>query len=158
MEKIKIPNGLFAYRTTAEETHLLGGRGICDECNQFAEQGYLVPVLNHYQCPKCFYNFKNYSINYPEDRAIELRRMEYYEHLIPLSVEIKDWSDREHLLDLMDSADLYPYVFPGDTDDGKTCLIYIHGQMIVQFINEEKPRARIFYRDGTIEEPKEEAS
>lgn len=158
MEKIKIPNGLFAYRATAEETFKIGGFGTCDECGQFAAKGYLVPVLNHYQCPKCFREFKYYSSNYPEDLPFQQRTMEYFESKIPVGIEITDWNDREHLLDLMDSADLYPYIFPGDTADGKTCLIYIHGQMIVQFINEEKPRVRIFYRDGTIEESKEEAS
>lgn len=158
MEKIKIPNGVFAYRATAEDTLKIGGFGRCDDCGQFAVKGYLVPVLNHYQCPKCFHEFKSFAKNYPEDRPFEQKTMEYFESKIPLGVEISDWSDREHLLELMDSADLYPYVFPGDTDDGQTCLIYIHHDLIVQFINEEKPRARIYHRDGTIDEPQEVAT
>jgi len=155
MEKIKIPNGLFAYRATAEDTFKIGGFGTCDDCGQFAAKGYLVPVLNHYQCPRCFHEFKSFAKNYPEDLSFQKRTMEYFESKIPLGVEISDWADREHLLELMDSADLYPYVFSGDTADGKTCLIYIHSQMIVQFINEEKPRARIYHRDGTIDDPQE---
>lgn len=158
MEKIKIPNGLFAYRATAEDTFKIGGFGTCDDCGQFAAKGYLVPVLNHYQCPRCFHEFKSFAKNYPEDLSFQQRTMEYFESKIPLGVEISDWADREHLLELMDSADLYPYVFPGDTDDGQTCLIYIHHDLIVQFINEVKPRARIYHRDGTIDDPQEVAT
>lgn len=158
MEKIKIPNRLFAYRATAEDTFKIGGFGTCDVCGQFAAKGYLVPVLNHYQCPRCFHEFKSFAKNYHEDLSFQQRTMEYFESKIPLGVEISDWADREHLLELMDSADLYPYVFPGDTDDGQTCLIYIHHDLIVQFINEEKPRARIYHRDGTIDEPQEVAT
>ena len=155
MEKIKIPNGLFAYRATAEDTFKIGGFGTCDDCGQFAAKGYLVPVLNHYQCSKCFHEFKSFAKNYLVDLPFQQRTMEYFESKIPLGVEISDWADREHLLELMDSADLYPYVFSGDTDDGQTCLIYIHHDLIVQFINEDKPRARIYHRDGTIDEPQE---
>jgi hypothetical protein len=158
MEKIKIPNGLFAYRATAEDTFKIGGFGTCDDCGQFAAKGYLVPVLNHYQCPRCFHEFKSSAKNYPEDLPFQQRTMEYFESKIPLGVEISDWADREHLLELMDSADLYPYVFPGDTDNGQTCLIYIHHDLIVQFISEEKPRVRIYHRDGTIDEPQEVAT
>lgn len=54
MRKMLTKAGLIAYHTTAAEITLIGGFGICDECGKHSHEGYLVPVLNHWQCPKCF--------------------------------------------------------------------------------------------------------
>lgn len=48
MKKGKTSVGWIYYKTTTEEIFRLGGRGICDECNEFQRDGgYLIPVLNH---------------------------------------------------------------------------------------------------------------
>ncbi len=85
MEKSKLANGLVYYKATAAETALLGGYGICDECSAPAPEGYLVPVLNHYQCEECFKSWAARAKNYPEDRGFELRRMTYFEAMIPMT-------------------------------------------------------------------------
>jgi len=87
MKKIKTKIGYIAYETTSQVTELLGGRGICDECNCFAPVGYLVPVLNHYQCPKCFKEWSSRGNYYPEDIPIEQRNAAYYESVIPVTDE-----------------------------------------------------------------------
>lgn len=52
MKALRTKRGLIAYHTTAAETTLIGGMGICDECGKASPDGYLVPVLNHWQCPE----------------------------------------------------------------------------------------------------------
>ncbi len=84
MIKTTTKNGLIAYECTAVETVLLGGCGICDDCGNYAPTGYLVPVLNHYQCPECFAEFNLRAKRYPEDAHIEARTAAYFEDLIPL--------------------------------------------------------------------------
>lgn len=84
MKKMMTKNGLIAYEATAEDTYLLGGYGICDDCGNFAPAGYLVPVLNHYQCPECFAEFNIRAKRYPEDAKIERRTAEYFERMIPM--------------------------------------------------------------------------
>ena len=105
MEKFKMDCGLIAYRAAAEDTCELGGAGICDECGEFAAKGFLIPVLNHYQCESCFQAFQEFATYYPEDAEIEQRNEVYFEERIPIAPEISDWSDHRHLLELMDNAD-----------------------------------------------------
>jgi len=85
MKKIKTAVGYTAYETTAIETTKLGGIGVCDECNKFAASGYLVPVLNHYQCPKCFDSWNKRAKYYQEDIEFETQTESYFESKIPLT-------------------------------------------------------------------------
>ena len=48
-----------------------GGAGICDNCGIAVLEGYYVPVLNHYLCPKCYQNFTQRTPYYPEDAHFE---------------------------------------------------------------------------------------
>lgn len=85
MYKVKLLCGYTAYKALWSETMMIGGLGICDECNKFAPEGYLVPVLNHYQCPKCHEDWRERAVYYPEDVWSEKRYEQYYESHIPLS-------------------------------------------------------------------------
>ena len=87
MKKIKTSVGYTAYQATAYETALLGGAGICDHCGEFADEGYLVPVLNHYMCPECFKDWEQRGRFYPEDLPVEQRTIAYYEAMIPVEGE-----------------------------------------------------------------------
>ena len=89
MLKFRTRQGYVAYRCTASETALLGGMGVCDDCGKFSETGFLVPVLNHYMCPRCFEDWQNRGHYYPEDVPIEQRRAAYYENIIPMEVSEK---------------------------------------------------------------------
>ena len=72
LKKFKIPQGFTVYKMTAQNTSMLfGGRGVCDECGDYSKEGYYIPVLNHYQCQECFYNWTSYAKYYIEDRPIE---------------------------------------------------------------------------------------
>lgn len=79
MRKMLTKAGLIAYHTTAAEITLIGGFGICDECGKHSHEGYLVPVLNHWQCPKCFNDWKDRARYYPEDAPFERHTAAYYE-------------------------------------------------------------------------------
>jgi hypothetical protein len=84
MEKFYTYSGLIAYKTTTEEIMSIGGLGICDECGQFIPSGgYLIPVLNHWQCQECFNDWKSRARYYPEDAPFEARCAKYYEAMIP---------------------------------------------------------------------------
>lgn len=83
MKKINMACGHIAFEATALDTTFLGGRGICDDCGKFALRGYLVPVLNHYQCPACYEQFASVAKYYPEDRPYEDQVAAYYVSKIP---------------------------------------------------------------------------
>lgn len=84
MKRINTEKGFIVYRALAEETARLGGCGVCDHCNEFALSGYLIPVLNHYLCEKCFDEWIKRSTYYPEDVEIEKGAAKCYENLIPV--------------------------------------------------------------------------
>ena len=84
MKKITTTAGHIAYEVTAAETHRLGGLGICDDCNANPPHGYLISVMNHFQCPECFEDWCNRTVCYDEDAPIEAKNAEYYELMIPL--------------------------------------------------------------------------
>lgn len=89
MKKMHTKSGLIAYKTTTEEIQRIGGIGICDECGKASfEGGYLIPVLNHWQCPDCFDEWQQRAKYYPEDEPIEARNASYYEAMIPTTEEI----------------------------------------------------------------------
>lgn len=84
MQKLLTPHGYIAYRTTTAEIQSIGGLGVCDECGEHhPEGGYLVPVLNHWMCEKCFNEWESDARYYPEDIPVQNRRAAYYESLIP---------------------------------------------------------------------------
>lgn len=85
MKRLRTKRGLIAYHTTAAETCLIGGLGICDDCGTASPDGYLVPVLNHWQCPACFKDWANRAKHYPEDDEFEIRTARYYESRIPMT-------------------------------------------------------------------------
>lgn len=96
MEKFYTKNGLIAYKTTTAEIQSIGGLGICDECGQFhPEGGFLVPVLNHWQCEACFNECKDRLQKYPEDMLYEARRAEYYEARIPVTAREEQETEQE---------------------------------------------------------------
>lgn len=89
MIKNKLPNGLIYYKTTTLEIRSIGGLGICDECGQFhPEGGYLVPVLNHWQCKSCFEDWRSRCRHYPEDDEYEEQVCRMYEKRIPCTTII----------------------------------------------------------------------
>lgn len=84
MQKSKSKSGHIYYKATSNEIALLGGFGICDHCNKFANNGFLVPILNHYMCKNCFDEWDSRATYYPEDTYIEAKRASYYEAMIPM--------------------------------------------------------------------------
>ncbi len=90
MEKTKSKCGYVVYAATADETHRLGGMGICDYCGKAAETGYLIPVLNSYYCHECYDEWDSVGKYYPEDIAVQNRVAEYYESRIPMSGDNKN--------------------------------------------------------------------
>lgn len=82
MKQIKSKAGYTVFETTADDVTKLGGAGICDFCNCFAQKGYLIPVLNSYICPKCYSDWDNSGKMYAEDLDVEKKRIEYYESKI----------------------------------------------------------------------------
>lgn len=58
--------------------------GICDNCNSTSITGYYIAVLNQWFCQKCFYEWYNKAVNYPEDRNIEEKNFEFYKKLFEL--------------------------------------------------------------------------
>lgn len=87
MKKTVSKCGYTVYIASAHETFLLGGYGICDHCNEFTPNGYLIPVLNSYICSDCYKSWDERAIYYPEDIPAQDRTSQYYENKIPLSKE-----------------------------------------------------------------------
>lgn len=84
MKKFLSKQGYVIYKVRREQLALIGGLGICDECNERPEYGYLVPILNHYQCPNCFDEWNNNHTFYPDDIWFQDHNCEYYEAKIGL--------------------------------------------------------------------------
>jgi hypothetical protein len=85
MQKFTLKNGLTYYTVSLSDLLCIGGAGICDHCGEFHTHGYLIPVLNHWICKKCFDEWSADARHYPEDDIYEQRAIEYYESKIPLS-------------------------------------------------------------------------
>jgi len=85
MKKQKTKVGYIAYQTTREEICRLGGLGICDTCNSPEGNGYLVPILNRWLCPRCYEKWEVEAVYYAEDIHIEQKNLKYYESIIPLT-------------------------------------------------------------------------
>ena len=84
MKKFTTKQGYIAYKTTAGEVAVLGGFGICDNCNTAVVEGNLVPVMNRWLCEKCFREWEAGAKYYPEDLRIETRNARYYESRLPV--------------------------------------------------------------------------
>ena len=61
---------------------IFNGYGICDECGDSTNKGYYVPVLNHYQCPKCYEDWKSSCEFYEEDLWFEKDNIKFVEERI----------------------------------------------------------------------------
>ena len=86
MKKLSTKNGLIAYRATAAEIkRAFGSPGVCDECGMKKDDGYLIPVLNHWQCPECFEEWAVFAKHYPENDPVEAANAAFYENVIPLT-------------------------------------------------------------------------
>lgn len=85
MKKFKLENGLTYYTVSTIELSRIGGLGVCDHCGEYHDKGFLIPVLNHWICEKCFNEWKQDAVHYPEDDVYEQRAIEYYESKIPLN-------------------------------------------------------------------------
>jgi len=79
MLKFKSKVGYLIYEATAADTEKLGGLGICDDCNNYSETGFLVAILNHYMCPKCYAEWNEGSRMYSEDLPVERKHESYYD-------------------------------------------------------------------------------
>lgn len=78
-KKIENEKGFLVIEASAREIYIAaGGIGICDRCNSPAEVGYYIAVLNCWYCPKCYAEWYQNAINYPEDRDVELRNYKFY--------------------------------------------------------------------------------
>ena len=87
MIKFKNKVGWTVYRISAAECYSFGGLAICDDCNTFCPKGgYLVPVLNHFMCDKCYNDWNNRCKFYPEDLDFENSIIKYYENILPVTV------------------------------------------------------------------------
>lgn len=84
MKKITSECGHIVYLVTAQELGKIGGLGICDRCNQFEREGYLIPVLNRYYCQKCYAKWLKNTEYFPEDEPFEMEQAQYYEEIIGL--------------------------------------------------------------------------
>lgn len=82
MKKFLSKQGYVVYKVRRDQLVLIGGLGVCDECNYSSEYGYLIPVLNHYQCPKCFDEWNNHHTYYEEDLLFQDGYVEFYENEI----------------------------------------------------------------------------
>ena len=83
MIKVKTKNGLTAYFTTIGEINSIGGLGICDDCGSMPRLGgYLVPILNNWQCPDCYEEWQARAKRYPEDDEFEQEMIKYYESVL----------------------------------------------------------------------------
>lgn len=82
MKKFTAKNGHLAYSADFEEISKLGGLAICDSCNEYATEGFLVPVLNYYMCPKCFARWESTADYFSEDSRYESQTAQYFERVI----------------------------------------------------------------------------
>jgi hypothetical protein len=79
MKKFKNKVGYVVYEATAEDIKKIGGFGICDSCNEHSQNGYLIPVMNRWFCPKCYEEWNSRARMYPEDLSIEAKNVAYYD-------------------------------------------------------------------------------
>lgn len=72
-KQVENEKGFLVIEMTGKETHLLGGRGICDWCGSPSDDGFYVAVLNNWYCPRCYDDWCERSVRYTEDIRAEKR-------------------------------------------------------------------------------------
>jgi hypothetical protein len=69
---IENAKGFKAIEVSLEEIQeKFGGLGICDSCNAHTPTAIYVPVLNYCLCLRCYDEWSEIAINYPEDLWFE---------------------------------------------------------------------------------------
>ncbi len=77
-KQIEFGKFLIIECTVVELYVACGGAGICDNCANTPGRGYYIAVLNRWFCPKCFEEWKERAVWYPEDAPIERKNFEFY--------------------------------------------------------------------------------
>lgn len=79
VKQFKSPQGYDVLKMSLFECTSIfkGGAGICDNCGCAAMEGYYVPVLNHYLCPKCYQDFTQRTPYYQDDAYFESYWLDY---------------------------------------------------------------------------------
>ena len=83
-EVFKNDKEFLILKISSIEIVMYGSLGICDSCNQTDYTGYFVAVLNYWLCPKCYEEWMDNAIYYPEDAPYERRTFEQYKKLFNL--------------------------------------------------------------------------
>lgn len=75
--------GFIVIPLKAKDTTKIGGLGICDFCNNASLDGFLIPVLASWYCPKCKEEWEKRSIYYIEDKQYEEKKaISYLKYII----------------------------------------------------------------------------
>lgn len=85
MKQIKSKCGYIVFECSAAEISIIGGFGICDHCNEYSTDGYLIPVLSRWICSECYAKWDNKAIYYAEDIPFEKETAAYYKSKIPIT-------------------------------------------------------------------------
>lgn len=81
---VKNKKGFKVIKVTLSDCIKWGGFGICDHCNGACDKGYYVAVLNSLLCEKCYNDWNQRAIYYPEDSRIEEQNYSYMKSLLNL--------------------------------------------------------------------------
>lgn len=98
IKQFKSPQGYIVLKMSLSECISIfnGGAGICDNCGRAAMDGYYVPVLNHYLCPKCYRDFTQRTPYYQEDAYFESYSLEYVTNRIKkLGLELQQAEQKQ---------------------------------------------------------------
>lgn len=81
MRKFKSKCGYVVYETTPKECiKITDGFGICDMWAKTDKTIYLVPVLNHALCQKCYDDWNERAVFYKDDLWFEKIYIDTWEH------------------------------------------------------------------------------
>lgn len=82
---IENEKGFRVIEVTMTDIARIGGMGICDWCNgAIGKKGYYVAVLNSAMCEKCYNEWYERAVNYPEDGRVEAGNFLYMKNLLNL--------------------------------------------------------------------------
>ena len=82
---IENKKGFSVIKVSLLECVKWGGMGICDLCGEaVVNGGYYVAVLNSVMCEKCYNEWSERAIYYPEDSVIEVRNFNFMRKLLEL--------------------------------------------------------------------------
>ena len=77
MKKIKLKytkSGYSYIKVNKEDCFNWGGISICDDCNEFMNESYLIFILGRALCKKCFEDWTKKSKRYEEDLRFQNER------------------------------------------------------------------------------------